>query len=318
VDEAFNVGSGFDDVVSSISQATDGSGDLYVGGWFTTYNGTSSNRLIRLNSDGTVDATFNVGSGFDDFVMSISPATDGSGDLYVGGRFSTYNGNSSNRLIRLNSDGSVDNTFNVGSGFSDEIQSVSPAADDSGDLYVQGLFTTYNGTDSNRLIRLNSDGTVDTAFNVASGFNCNMTCISPARVGIVDLYVGGEFTTYNGADSNQLIRLNSDGTVDAAFNIDAGEYYSVDSISPATDGSGDLYVGGWFSAHNGTGGNQLIRHKSDGTVVNAFNVGGSGIYSISPAIDGSGDLIVGGAFTSYQSTTVDRIVRLNPDGSLNQ
>jgi uncharacterized delta-60 repeat protein len=321
VDEAFNIGSGFlyDDVLS-ISPATDGSGDVYVGGKFMIFNGGYSNGLIRLNSDGTVDSSFNVGSGFGgDIVNSISLANDGSGDLYVGGSFSAYNGSDSNRLIRLNSDGTVDVAFNVGSGFSDDVQSISPATDGSGDLYVRGLFTNYNGASSNGLIRLNSDGTVDAAFDLGVGFNDSINCISVAADGSGKVYVGGEFTTYNGTASNGLIRLNIDGSVDTTFNVDSGVYSRIDSISPAADGSGDLYVSGWFQAHNGAGSMQLIRHNNDGTVDTEFNVGGDfgGVYSISPAADGSGDLFVGGVFGSYQSTTVDGIARLNPDGSLN-
>jgi hypothetical protein len=34
-----------------------------VGGLFTSYNGTTSNRIIRLNSDGSVDSSFNIGTG---------------------------------------------------------------------------------------------------------------------------------------------------------------------------------------------------------------------------------------------------------------
>jgi uncharacterized delta-60 repeat protein len=336
VDESFNVGSGFDDQVNSISPASDGSGDLYVGGAFTTYNGTSSNELIRLNSDGTVDTAFNVGSGFSGAigwwgyhgVESISAATDGSGDLYVGGAFATYNGTGSNRLIRLNSDGTADAAFNFeGSGFDGMVISISPATDGSGDLYVGGAFATYNGTSSNDLIRLNSDGTVDAAFNVGDGFTyptrASVNSISQASDGSGDLYVGGDFATYNGTDSNGLIRLNSDGTVNDSFNVGSGFDGQVNCISPANDGSGDLYVGGDFATYNGTSSSGLIRLNRDGSVDAALNVGDGfsfsswgGINSIRQATDGSGDLYVGGDFSTYNGTDSNGLIRLNSDGSV--
>jgi hypothetical protein len=64
--------------------------------------------MIRLNADGTPDAGFIVGAGFDSHVEPIAPATDGSGDIYVGGDFSVYDGIQVDRAVALNSDGSLD------------------------------------------------------------------------------------------------------------------------------------------------------------------------------------------------------------------
>jgi hypothetical protein len=66
--------------VWAMAPATDGSGDLYVGGRFTAYNSKGINRIVRLNTDGTVDAGFAVGTGFNGTVNTLAPATDGSGD----------------------------------------------------------------------------------------------------------------------------------------------------------------------------------------------------------------------------------------------
>jgi uncharacterized delta-60 repeat protein len=352
VDTAFEEGSDFDGRVKSIIPATDGSGDLYVGGDFTVYNDTASyySPLIRLNSDGTVDTTFEIDwnwtSSSESGVHCFSTATDGSGDLYVGGGFvarlhftnPSLSRIVTNNIMRLNSDGSVDATFEVGNGFDNDVYSISPATDGSGDLYVGGEFTAfkpgYNITHaSNNIIRLNSDGTVDTAFVVGTGFETVDTTqpdwvdlyntvysISPATDGSGDLYVGGEFNSYNGIASNNIIRLNSDGTVDTAFAVGTGFDEPVSSIISTGDGSGDLYVGGEFTTYNGIASNHIIRLNSDGTVDTTFVVGSGFNYSVetlSLATDGSGDLFVGGLFTSYQSSTVDKIARLNPDGSLN-
>ena len=337
VDTEFEVGSGFDGNVKSISFATDGSGDLYLGGMFTTYNGIASNRIIRLNSDGTVDTAFAVGTGFDGVISgvnSISPATDGSGDLYVGGNFTTYNGIASNHIIRLNNDGTVDTAFVVGTGFDgvySAVNSISPATDGSGDLYVGGDFTTYNGIASNNIIRLNSDGTVDDTFSVGSGFGfsddfmsplpvySNVKSIIPTMDGSGDLYVGGSFDTYNGATSINIIRLNSNGTVDSAFTLEPVVNGDVRSISPISDGNSVVYLGGGFNTYNGTASNRILRLHNDGTLDTTFAVGSGfddDVYSISRATDGTGELYVGGVFNKYNGIGSNNIIRLNSDGTV--
>jgi hypothetical protein len=40
-------------------------GKIVLGGRFTTFNTYSFNRIVRLNSDGSIDSSFSVGSGFD-------------------------------------------------------------------------------------------------------------------------------------------------------------------------------------------------------------------------------------------------------------
>ncbi len=320
VDSAFAVGTGFNNYASSVVPADDGSGDVYVGGGFTSYNGTTSKYLIRLNSDGTVDSDFAIGTGFNGNVYKIAVAIDGSGDVYVGGYFTSYNGTTSNRIIRLNSDGTVDSAFAIGTGFDSYIHSIVPADDGSGDIYVGGDFTSYDGSSSKSIIRLNSDGTVDTAFAVGTGFNSYVRSLALATDGSGDVYAGGNFISYNGTTSKYLIRLNSDGTVDGDFAIGTGFNGWVSPLVPAADGSGDVYVGGGFSSYNGTTSGNIIRLNSDGTVDSTFVVGtgfGSQVYSLAPATDGSGNVYVGGDFNSYQGTTVWNIVSLKPDGSIN-
>ena len=90
-----------------------------MGGNFTSYNGTPAvNRVVRLNVDGTVDGAFATGTGFNADVLSLAP--DGSGNLYVGGIFTSYKGVAGvNRVVRLTATGTVDGTFATGTGFND-------------------------------------------------------------------------------------------------------------------------------------------------------------------------------------------------------
>jgi hypothetical protein len=79
-----------------------------VGGQFTSYNGTPANDLVRLHANGTVDPAFATGTGFNNTVFSIAPAGDGTGNLYVGGQFTSYQSITIGRIARLKSNGSVD------------------------------------------------------------------------------------------------------------------------------------------------------------------------------------------------------------------
>ena len=318
VDTAFAVGSGFNNYVNTIVPSKDGTGDIYVGGLFTTYNSTGSNNgIIRLNADGSADTAFAIGTGFDKEVLTIAPAGDGTGDIYVGGLFNTYKGAGSNKIIRLNADGSVDAAFSVGTGFDSDVYGMAPAGDGSGDIYVGGLFTTYKGAESNNgIIRLNADGSLDVAFSVGTGFDSDVYGIAPAGDGSGDIYVGGLFTTYKGAGSNKIIRLNADGSADTAFAVGSGlNSDAVSTIAPAGDGSGDSYVGGFFSITS----TPITRLNADGSADTAFAVGtgfNNTVRTIVPSGDGSGDIYVGGDFTTYSAATVDRIARLAINGTV--
>jgi hypothetical protein len=70
----------------------------------------------------------------------------------VGGDFTTYNGTAANLIIRLNPNGSVDNTFVYGTGFDSSVFSVVVQSD--GKILVGGDFTDYDGTAANKIIRL--------------------------------------------------------------------------------------------------------------------------------------------------------------------
>jgi uncharacterized delta-60 repeat protein len=206
-DTSFNFGTGFNGVVQTITIQSDGK--ILVGGNnFTSYNGTSTNRIIRLNTDGSVDTSFSYGSGFDAIVESIVVQPDAK--ILIGGWFTTYNGNSRNYIIRLNSDGSVDSSFSIGTGFNSIVNHIELQSDNK--ILVGGFFTSYNGTSRNRIIRLNTDGSVNTSFSIGSGFNNTVFAIQPQPDG--KIIVGGDFTSYNGLTSNRIIRLNSDGTED--------------------------------------------------------------------------------------------------------
>ena len=207
-DTAFtvNTGSGFNSSVYSVAVQSDGK--IVVGGSFTELNGVTSNRIARLNADGTPDTTFsnNTGSGFNGAeVYSVAVQSDGK--IVVGGDFTTLKGQTTNRIARLNVDGTPDTAFttSTGTGFDTTVTSVAVQPD--GKIVVGGSFTTLNGQTSNRIARLNIDGTPDTTFtaNTGTGFSNGVLPVALQSDG--KIVVGGHFTTLNGQTTNRIARL---------------------------------------------------------------------------------------------------------------
>src|SRR5690606_33440496 len=140
-------------------------GKILAGGDFNRYNGTTVANITRLNANGSIDAGFSAGAGFDGQVSAIVRQTDGK--FIAGGSFTSYNGTTNNAIIRLNTDGSRDASFATGSGFgsgkgSGQISALALQTD--GKVLVAGYFSNYNGTAAEYLVRLNSNGTLDNTF----------------------------------------------------------------------------------------------------------------------------------------------------------
>jgi len=297
---------GFDSGVSEIAIQSDGK--IIVGGIFTTYKGVSANRIIRLNSDGTKDSTFDNSIGFNTEVIAIAIQSDGK--ILLGGNFTTYKGITNNFIIRLNSDGSKDLTFDNSIGFNGQVTSITIQSD--GKILVGGNFSTYKGVSANRIIRLNSDGTKDLTFDNSIGFDSFVNTIAIQSDG--KLIVGGGFTTYKGVSEIRIIRLNSDGSKDLTFDNSIGFNSSVLPIVIQSDGK--IIVGGFFTTYKGVSANYIIRLNSDGTKDLTFdNSGGFNSSNNTIIIQSDGKILVCGTFITYKGVSANRIIRLNSDGS---
>ena len=261
LDTSFNSGGvGFNLQVHDFEE--DSNGKLYVAGQFTSYNGTAINRIVRLNTDGSIDTSFNVGTGFNGSVVYNLEWDSTNNKLYAFGNFTTYNGTSINRIIRLNTDGSIDTSFNVGTGFNNACYI--GKLDSNGKLYVGGFFTSYNGTGANRIIRLNSDGSIDTNFVYGTGINAGYVSHIEINSSGKIFVCGSTFSTYNGTTANEVVKLNSDGSIDTSFSTDTGFNGQVRVLKQ--DSTGKLVVGGAFTSYNGTTVSSLILLNSDGTL----------------------------------------------------
>jgi uncharacterized delta-60 repeat protein/uncharacterized repeat protein (TIGR01451 family) len=305
-DTTFDIGTGPD--ADALSTAIQADGKIIICGFFTSFNGVSQNYLTRLNTDGTLDNTFNIGTGADNFIGSIAIQADGK--IIIGGGFTTFNGVSKNYLARLNADGTLDNTFNIGVGADSYVKSIAIQAD--GKIIIGGWFTTFNGVSKKSLARLNDDGTLDNTFNIGVGANNVVRSIAIQADG--KIIIGGDFTTFNGVSKNYLARLDADGTLDNTFKIGTAANTSILSIAIQADSK--IIIGGWFTIFNGVSKNYLARLNVDGTLDNTFKIGtGANSYVESIAIQADGKIIIGGAFTSFNGIFIN-LPRINSDGSL--
>ncbi len=311
LDPGFTIGTGADNTVRAFRIQPDGK--TITAGVFTQYNGTSANTILRLNADGTIDNTFNAGTGANATINSLALQTDGK--VLIGGSFTVYNGISRNYIARLNADGTIDAGFNPGTGGNQRVEAIIVQPD--GKILIGGAFNSYNATARGRVARLNADGSLDASFNPSSGANNIVEAMALQSDGKV--IIGGLFTTYNATTRNRIARLNTDGSLDVSFNPGTGVNNTIWDMCLQPDGN--LLISGEFTLYNGTSRSRIARVLPNGTLDATFNPG-TGLYALSGAIGrritlhGGGKVLVTGAFTSVNGTTRNRIARLNPDGSL--
>ncbi len=327
VDTAFDPNA--NNVVYALAVQPDGK--LVLGGNFTSLSpnggGTvTRNYIARLNVDGSLDTTFDPRANGIVYALAVQP----DGKLLVGGEFTSFSPNGGgaitrNKIARLNADGSVDTAFDPNANSTVNALVLQP----DGKLVVGGFFNSLspNGggaSTRNRIARLNVDGSVDAAFDPnASSY---VTALAVQANG--KLLVGGAFTSFspNGGGAitrNHIARLNTDGSLDMAFDPSANTSSYVYALAVQLDGK--PVMGGDFTSLSPNGGgaitrNRLARLNGDGSVDTALNPNADGsVYGL--ALQPDGKLVVSGFFSSLSpnggaAVIRDRIARLNSDGSL--
>lgn len=318
LDETFNIGTGFNSWTNAFALQSDGK--IVVIGDFTNCNGIARNRIVRLNSDGSVDTSFIVGTGFPlgSDVKTIAIQSDGK--IIVAGNFNSYNGISRSRIVRLNTDGSIDLSYVIGTGFtglsSSKVSSIKLQSD--GKLIAVGSFSTYNGTSTARIARLNTNGSRDLTFNPGTGFNGDVWDVDIQPDGKI-VAVGG-FTSFNGQGRSRITRLNSNGSLDVSFVIGSGFNAGNETTVKIKD-DGTIMVGGTHYSYNGTFCPFLIRLNSSGGAEPVFSSNLGNALSSQVAhinIQNDGKIIVLGSFNKYTDIKTGNMLRLNVDGTLDE
>ncbi len=294
-------------IVNEVAVQTDGK--ILIAGTFSAVGGVSRNGIARLNADGSLDTSFNPGTGVSDSsIDSLAVAPDGK--ILIGGVFSSFNGTPRQRVARLNADGSLDTSFNSGTEATSRVNG----------LAVQTDGKVLIGVAGSTVKRLNTDGTLDNTFT---------TTMTP-QVGVLEIklqadgkiLIGGGWDFLNGAEYRfGLARLNADGTTDNSFVPHQNDFNlygaSVAEILPQTDGK-IVAVGNLKINSTGTGFNKhIVRFNSNGTIDNTFDSGADANNTIwSVYRQANGKYVIGGNFSSFNSTARIGMARLNANGSL--
>jgi uncharacterized delta-60 repeat protein len=262
----------------------------------------SPQKIIRINSDGTIDPTFKevVAS----LIKKMTVLSDGK--IIVGGSFTTINGYNFSRLVRLNSDGTIDASFTY------KGKSTLGSPVDVKNL-SNGKLIVFNAVS---MEKVNQDGTVDSSFitsftnDMYQGYSISYAINMPNDKLLI--------VYKNLSQATKLIRINSDGSIDATFNSGLFGLTTVSVVHLLSDNK--ILVGGNFTTYNGASVGNLIRLNSDGSIDNSLNVGlgfGTGVpTSIVQSNDGK--IIIGGSFKLYREKSVDGIIKINNDGTLCQ
>lgn len=305
VDPAFDPGVGPDSPVSEIALQPDG-GIVLVGS-FSNVAGTPRKYVARLLSSGSLDPAFvNPGTGpsFPPSHVAVQP----DGHVLVAGFLSSVNGVGHRYLARLNSNGTLDTTFNAVPG-----QSVDAlAVQRDGRILLGGFFISgVNGLNSKYVVRLTAAGDVDPSFSPGDigAFVNSVVALNNGKI-----LVGGSFSTAAGTTRNRVLRLNSDGSLDATFNPGVGPDNSVDHIAAQADGK--VLIAGSFTKVSGAVRPHIARLNADGTLDTTFQPG-AGTFSTINALAVADDtrMVIGGDFTTFGNGSRNRVARLLGDGA---
>jgi uncharacterized delta-60 repeat protein len=279
--------------ISLLAKQNDGK--ILAVGNFTTANSISKTGFARFNADGTTDTTFNVGSGFNYNPQAIDIQPDGK--ILVGGFFNSYNGNTVSGMIRLNTDGSLDTSFNSTANGIYSFVLLS-----SGKILIGGTFSAFNGIARPALARLNSDGTFDSTFNASlSGGSLEVRKILAQSDG--KYFISGYFNSVGGQLRTNFARINNDGTIDMSFNFDSTTQNAARVIIQQPNGK---YLCSYYDYLQG----QVFKRLNvDGSIDSTFQSTISSINSI--YLQSDGYIVIGGSFTIRAN-----IARLKPNGEL--
>ncbi len=317
LDDAFNPGAGTNSWIFSTVMQPDGK--VLIGGYFSTFNWAARSHLARLNTDGSLDYTFDPGvpATFDSMATVVPDveriALQSDGKVLVTGWFDHFNGLPRMQLVRLASDGSVDTTFNFGSG------PVLPGGENSvvvqpdGKILVGGCFTSFSGYARSGVVRLNENGSMDDTFDSSVGADGCVESIALQPDG--KILVAGNFTSYNGTSRNGIARLNDDGSLDPSFDPGTGDDNSIGIVVVQPDSK--ILIGGWFTHYNGSAANHIARLNVDGLLDPTFQPGNGPSHPPSAiSLQPDGKILVGGTFAYWGFVSRMGIARLNIDGSL--
>lgn len=315
---------------------------IILTGWFTGFSGGSNGfGIARLLSNGALDTSYNIGgsgtsanTGYtNNMPYSLALQTDGK--VILGGDFYYYNGVQRLGIVRINTNGSIDTSFNLtalNTYYRSVVTGITIQPD--GKLILLGFFSPSTaGATQKNIIRLNADGSIDITFTAgdtvgSQSYNgtLGVSLYSPIAKAVVQpdgkIIIAGAFNKYNTTNVKSLVRLNINGSIDSSFNTATGVERAINELilEPTTN---KPIIGGEFTLFGTTAVKKLIRLTTSGALDTSFNIGtgttDSVTYSSCPFCSNyvkalkqqpDGKIIVGGKFTTFNGLSATNITRI--------
>lgn len=256
----------------------------------------NTREVARFNKDGSLDQTFKPIALDNPSIHSL--LIDKNDRIYIGGSFREFNGSAYSFLVRLNADGSIDNSMKplvVNSQGAATPNITCIALQSTGKIIVGGTlqYSYYGNGDGHPatvwyddILRLNADGTVDLGFvNAGKTRNGLSRYHAITHISVLpgdNMYVTGQLlSVWSGVGTEEIediARLNADGSLDVSFRKtetsfggEPGYTYSFPLVSAILK-DGTILMGGSRNASAG-----LFQHISDkGVVDKGFSAAISG------------------------------------------
>ena len=270
---------GANGTVSAI--AVDGSGNVYVGGYFTVIGNVAANSIAKWSGS----AWSALGSG----MSGVSALAVSGTNLYAGGSFTTAGGVSATNIAKWN--GSAWSA--LGTGIDSDVYAL---AVNGTNLYAGGGFTNAGGVTANCIAKW--DGSTWSA--LGSGMGGFYRQVYALAVSGTTLYAGGGFTNAGGMRANYIAKWNGSAWSALGAGMDS-EVYAL-AVSGTT-----LYAGGYFETAGGVSANYIAKWNGS-----AWSAMGTGMDDAVEALAVSGTtLYAGGYFTTAGGVAANYIAKWN-------
>lgn len=261
-------------------------GSIYLVGDFTSYGGTSANRIVRY--DPSTGAFSALGTGLNGIAQAVKVGP--SGKVYVCGNFTTAGGTTVNRVAQW--DPVASTWAALGSGGTKGVDAIAYAIDlDSNEnLYITGDFLNAGGGAAARIAKWTNSTNAWSA--LGTGLNSQGNGLA---VGLDDgVYVHGAFTTANGVSAARIAKWN--GTTFEALGSGVSSQPSNNALR-IDRRTGWAYTGGAFTTAGGLTANGIAAW--DGFNWHTLSTGVAGASANVGALEFSPDglLYISGSFT---------------------
>jgi uncharacterized delta-60 repeat protein len=260
--------------------------------------------LVRLNADGTLDSTFNATVSGGSYIEAI--ALESNGHIVIGGDFTSVDGTARNFIAVLNPDGTLDTGFDPGAGANSDVTNI--LVQSSGNIVITGDFTAFAGVSTNYIARVTPAGGLDTNFQSGSGFAQYNSVNALASLPNGQLLLGGSLTSYGSSNTavGDIVRLNSDGSLDTSFTADStleNVYY----LSPQS--TGEVVADGYLQDND-----EIFRLNTDGSLDQTFPMIPDTFAQV--LVEPNDQILLGGQFYYVDGVALSGIARLDANGAV--